>query len=344
MTPTTDLSVSPALREPKKQPTPAKRRIPVAGLLRSLGSRLLRSLLLFGAVTLTVFGLSALIPGDPAVSLAGEGATPESIAAIREQLGLSKPWFEQYFSWMNGVVHGDLGTSFFYHTPVSGLLMGRLPVTLSLALFAIIAAVLFGILAGMLAATRRGRLADKITTVLSTVGIATPNFWVGMILLILFSLNWRVFPAVGYTPITTNAVAWFMHLVLPGVALAAAAGAELQRQTRSSVSEILSQDYIRTARAQGLTRRRVLWQRALKNGAPPLATVVGLQAAVLLGGSVVVEKVFSIPGLGTLAIDSVTLKDLPVLQGVVLLNACFVIIINFATDIIYTVLNPKVRV
>ncbi|MBT8159573.1 MULTISPECIES: ABC transporter permease [Arthrobacter] len=343
MTPT-GISVSPALQEPKKLPAPAKRRVPLSGLLRSVGTRILRSLLLFVAVTITVFGLSALIPGDPAVSLAGEGATPEAIAAIRTQLGLGKPWYEQYFSWTNGVLHGDLGTSFFYHTPVSDLVMSRLPVTLSLALFAIIAAVVFGILAGLLSATRRGRLADKITTVISTVGIATPNFWVGMILLILFSLNWHIFPAVGYTPITKNAGSWFMHLVLPAIALAAAAGAELQRQTRSSVSEILSQDYIRTARAQGLTRRKVLWQRALKNGAPPLATVVGFQTAVLLGGSVVVEKVFSLPGVGTLAIDSVTLKDLPILQAVVLLNACFVIIINFATDLIYTVLNPKVRI
>lgn len=341
---TTDTPVSPPQLEPARRRSPAVRGMHVAGLLRNLGYRLMRSLGLFLVVTITVFGLSALIPGDPAVTLAGEGATPESIAAIRDKLGLSKPWLEQYLSWMNGVLHGDLGTSFFYNTPVSGLVANRLPVTLSLALFAIVIAIVFGILAGMLAAARRGRLTDKLTTVLSTIGIATPNFWVGMILLILFSLNWRVFPAVGYTPITTNAVSWFMHLLLPGVALAAAAGAELQRQTRSSVSEILSQDYIRTARSQGLTRRKVLWQRALKNGAPPLATVIGLQTAVLLGGSVVVEKVFGIPGLGTLAIDSVTLKDLPVLQGVVLLNACFVIIINFATDILYTVLNPKVRV
>lgn len=341
---TTDTPVSPPQLEPARRRSPALRGMHVAGLLRNLGYRLMRSLGLFLVVTITVFGLSALIPGDPAVTLAGEGATPESIAAIRDKLGLSKPWLEQYLSWMNGVLHGDLGTSFFYNTPVSGLVANRLPVTLSLALFAIVIAIVFGILAGMLAAARRGRLTDKLTTVLSTIGIATPNFWVGMILLILFSLNWRVFPAVGYTPITTNAVSWFMHLLLPGVALAAAAGAELQRQTRSSVSEILSQDYIRTARSQGLTRRKVLWQRALKNGAPPLATVIGLQTAVLLGGSVVVEKVFGIPGLGTLAIDSVTLKDLPVLQGVVLLNACFVIIINFATDILYTVLNPKVRV
>lgn len=341
---TTGTSVSLSQVEPKRQPAPAQRRLHAFGLLRNVALRLLRALGLFVVVTITVFGLSALIPGDPAVTLAGEGATPELIASIREELGLSKPWLEQYLSWMAGVLQGDLGTSFFYNTPVSGLVMSRLPVTLSLALFAIVAAIVFGILAGMLAAARRGRVIDKITTVLSTVGIATPNFWVGMILLILFSLNWRVFPAVGYTPITTDPAAWFMHLVLPGIALAAAAGAELQRQTRSSVSEILSQDYIRTARAQGLSRRKVLWQRALKNGAPPLATVVGLQTAVLLGGSVVVEKVFSIPGLGTLAIESVTLKDLPILQGVVLLNACFVIIINFATDIIYTVLNPKVRV
>lgn len=310
---------------------------------RFIGTLLGRAILLFVTVSLSVFALAKLLPGDPAVALAGEEATPQVIEAIRVELGYDRPWIEQYLTWLAGVFRGDFGDSLYYSAPVSGLVVDRLPVTVSLALVSIVVAIAFGLLAGILAAVRRGKITDKVTTVLSTIGIATPNFWVGLILIIVLSLGLGWFPSTGYTPFTEDPAEWLMHLVLPGIALGLALGAELQRQTRSSISDVLSQDYIRTARSQGLSRREVLWGRAMKNGAGPLVTVVGFQIAVLIGGSVVVEKVFSLPGLGSLMIDAVLTKDLPVIQGVVLINAAFVIVINLLADVAYTLLNPKVR-
>jgi peptide/nickel transport system permease protein len=292
---------------------------------------------------MAVYALSNLLPGDPAVDLAGEHATPEVIAAIRQQLGYDKPWIVQYTTWLGKVFHWDFGASLFLNVPVTELVVDRIPPTLSLTFFAISVAIVFGLLAGLLAATHRGQMTDKVITALSTIGIATPNFWVGLILIIVLSFGLGLFPSTGYTAFTEDPMDWLKHIVLPGTALGLALGAELQRQTRSSISDVLSQDYIRTARAQGLSRREVLWKRALKNGSGPLLTVIGSQIAILIGGSIVVEKVFGIPGLGSLMIDAVFTKDLPVIQGVVLLNATFVIIINLLTDLAYKLLNPKVR-
>lgn len=310
---------------------------------RVIAMRLLKTAAILLVVSLTVFGLSLLLPGDPAVTLAGEGATPAEVEQIRETLGMNGPWYVQYFTWLSRVMQGDLGSSLFLGAPVGELIVARLPVTLSLALVTILIAIVFGVLMGMLAAARRGRVIDKITTVLSTIGIAAPNFWLGLILLMVFSFSLRLFPAIGYTPFEEDPLDWFMHLVLPATALAGAIGAELQRQTRSSMSEVLSQDFVRTARSQGMSRGSVLWRRVLKNGAPPVVTTIGFQIAVLLGGSVVIEKVFTLPGLGSLAIEAVLTKDLPVLQGVVLINAVFVVVVNLLTDLAYVALNPKVR-
>ncbi|MGY1551348.1 ABC transporter permease [Microbacterium sp. A588] len=314
------------------------------GALRFVGMSFGRMILVFVATTLLVFSLTSLVPGDPALTLAGEDADPATVDLIREELGLNRPWLVQYATWFGGLFVGDLGTSFVHRVPVSGLIVDRFPATMSIALSAIAIAVIAGVLVGMLAAAYRGRLADRITTVLSTLGIVTPNFWVGMLLILAFSFAIPIFPAVGYTPFEDNPGDWLAHITLPAIALALSVGAELQRQTRSSVSDILTQDYIRTARSQGLSRSRVLWTRALKNGSLPVVTVIGYQMAGLLGGSVVVEKVFNIPGLGTLAINSVFAKDLPVLQGIVLVTTVIVLIVNFLTDVLYTVLNPKVRV
>lgn len=338
-TPTAAIPVS----RPADERASASRRRRAWSTTQVIALRVARTLGILLVVSMAVFALSLLLPGDPAVTLAGEGATPEEIERIRETLGLNRPWFEQYGTWLLNAVQGDLGQSLYLNTPVNELIAARLPVTLSLALVAIVIATVFGVLAGMLAAAKRGRWADKIITIFSTVGIAAPNFWIGMILLILFAFTWRIFPAIGYTPLSQDPGEWIRHLILPGIALAFAIGAELQRQTRSSMSEVLSQDFVRTARAQGMSRPAVLWQRVLKNGAPPVVTTIGFQIAVLLGGSVVIEKVFTLPGLGTLAIEAVLTKDLPALQGVVLINAIFVVLINLLTDLAYVALNPKVR-
>ncbi|MGL3150183.1 ABC transporter permease [Microbacterium sp. A196] len=333
-----------ALRRAPADGRADRRPIVTRGALRFLGTKFGRMLLVFIATTLLVFSLTSLVPGDPALALAGDDADPATVALIRAELGLDRPWIVQYLSWFGGLFVGDLGTSFTLRAPVGALILDRLPATMSIALTAIAIAVIAGVLVGMLAAAYRGRMADRVTTVLSTLGIVTPNFWVGMILILLFAFAIPIFPAVGYTAFEDDPVDWFAHIILPAIALAMAVGAELQRQTRSSISDTLTQDYIRTARSQGLSRSRVLWTRALKNGSLPVVTVIGYQMAGLLGGSVVVEKVFNIPGLGTLAINSVVAKDIPVLQGIVLVTTVIVIVVNFLTDVLYTVLNPKVRV
>lgn len=331
-------------RAPASAGKPASRSLSSSFQVRFLATSLTRALMLFFMVSMAVFALSNLLPGDPAVALAGESATPEVIDAIRKQLGYDKPWLVQYLDWLVKVFQLEFGQSLFMGVTVESLIIDRVPPTVSLTLFAISVAIVFGILAGVAAATHRGQMTDKVITALSTIGIATPNFWVGMILIIVLSFGLEIFPSTGYTPFTEDPLEWLMHIVLPGTALGMALGAELQRQTRSSISDVLSQDYIRTARAQGLSRAEVLWKRALKNGSGPLLTVIGFQIAILMGGSVVVEKVFSIPGMGTLMIEAVFSKDLPVIQAVVLLNATFVIIINLLTDVAYKILNPKVRI
>lgn len=312
-------------------------------MFRALLLRLLRVIPVFLLVTVGVFGLSALLPGDPAVALAGENATPEQAEEIRARLGLDKPWPVQYVTWLGGVLTGDLGTSLFSTEPVVVSLLNRLPVTLSLAFVSIVIAVTIGLLGGVLAAVNRGRPLDRLTTVLSTLGIATPTFWVAMILVIVFAFGLGWLPAVGFRPIDEGVGPWFSHIILPALALGMAGGAELLRHTRSSMIETLDQDYIRTARAQGLAPRHVVWGRALRNASVPLITVLGFLVAQVLAGAVITEQIFSLPGLGTLAIDAVFRKDLPVIQGVVLVNATVVLIINVLTDFIYTIVNPKVR-
>ena len=312
-------------------------------MLRTLLLRLLRVIPVFLLVTVGVFGLSALLPGDPAVALAGDNANPEQVEQIRARLGLDRPWPVQYVTWLGGVLTGDLGTSLFTSEPVTVSILNRLPVTLSLAFVSICVAVVIGLLGGVLAAVQRGRLLDRLTTVLSTLGIATPTFWFAMMFVILFAFTLGWLPAVGFRPISEGIGPWLSHIILPALALGMAGGAELLRHTRSSMIETLDQDFIRTARAQGLAPRHVVWVRALRNASVPVITVLGFLVAQVLAGAVITEQIFSLPGLGMLAIDAVFTKDLPVIQGVVLVNATVVLIINLTTDFIYTLLNPKVR-
>jgi len=312
-------------------------------VLQILLLRLLRVVPVFFIVTIGVFGLSAMLPGDPAVALAGDSATPEQVERIRIRLGLDKPWLEQYVTWLGGVFRGDLGTSLYNNEPVAVSILNRLPVTLSIAVVSITIAVAIGLLGGVLAATRRGRPLDRVITVLSTFGIATPTFWVAMLLVILFSFTLGWLPAVGFRPITAGVGPWLAHIILPSLALGLAGGAELLRHTRSSMSETLGQDYIRTARAQGLAPGAIVWRRGLRNASMPIITVLGFLVAGVLAGAVITEQIFSLPGLGTLAIDAVFHKDLPVIQGVVLVNAVIVLAINLTTDFVYTLVNPKVR-
>ncbi|GEL17228.1 ABC transporter permease [Pseudonocardia asaccharolytica] len=312
----------------------------MAGLLVN---RILRSVPLVLLITLGVYGLVFLIPGDPAATLAGDNPTPEQIAHIRQSLGLDRPAVEQYLGWLLDAVRGQLGQSLYTGADVTGMILDRFGVTAWLSVLAVLVAVVIGIPAGVLAAAARGSWIDRAITVAVTAGIAIPGFWLGLMLIIVFALQAGVFPAGGYTPISEDFGEWLLHVTLPAVTLAAAPAAELARHTRSAMLGVLEQDYIRSARAKGVAEWAVLIRHGLKNAAGPVITVLSFQAALLLGGSVIVEQIFGMPGLGSLAIQAVHDKDLPVLQGVVLVAALIVMIINLLTDLAYGFLNPKVR-
>ena len=294
-------------------------------------------------VTFLVFGLILLIPGDPAITIAGPDATPQQIEAIRERLGLNRPFLVQYADWLGGALQADLGTSLFTSRAVTTSIMESLPVTLALTLTAILISLLISVPLAVLSATRRGGWIDRLATVASSVGIALPSFWLGLMLVLLFSLTLGWLPATGYVPLAQDPAEWLRHIFLPALTLGVAAAAESTRQLRGSVIEVLQQDYVRTARAKGLRARTVIGKHVLKNASVPLVTVIGLQVTLLLGGAIVVEQVFGVPGLGQVAINAVTTRDIPVIQGVVLVAVLVAMLSNLLVDLAYGYLNPKVR-
>ncbi|MCW2667497.1 MAG: Peptide/nickel transport system permease protein [Frankiales bacterium] len=308
-----------------------------------LGRRLLLMVPILLVVSFLVFGLVVAVPGDPAITLAGDNATPERIAEIRGQLGLDDPLAQQYGRWVGGVVQGDLGASLFSGRPVATSIAERMPVTIGLATLSMIVALLISIPAGIIAATKRGRWPDRVATFLASAGLAMPSFFLGLVLVLVFSLQLGWLPATGYVPFEVDPVLWLKHMILPAITLGAAAAAETTRQLRSSLSDVLQQDYIRTARAKGTRAGSVIVHHALKNAAVPVVTVLGFQVAFLLGGSVIVEQIFALPGLGGLAIRAVIDRDIPVIQGVVVFAAVLVMVVNLAVDLLYGWLNPKIR-
>ncbi|HEY9564579.1 MAG TPA: ABC transporter permease [Nocardioides sp.] len=312
-------------------------------MTRLLLGRLGRMVPLLLLITLGAFSLVLLLPGDPAVTLAGDNPTPDQIERIREVMGLDRPIYAQYVDWLAGVIRGDFGESLYSGAQVTDLIMQRLPVTAWLTVFAISIAITVGVPAGIYAAARRGSWVDRALTVFMSVGIAVPAFWLGLVLITVFAVNLGVFPAGGYVPISDGAGEWFLGLALPAATLAAAPAAELARHTRSAMITVLEQDYVRTARSKGTRERVVLFKHALKNAASPVVTILSFQIAFMLGGSAIVEQIFGLPGMGSLAIQAVYEKDFPILQGVVVVAALIVMIINLLTDALYGWLNPKVR-
>ncbi|MGN5236489.1 MULTISPECIES: ABC transporter permease subunit [unclassified Rhodococcus (in: high G+C Gram-positive bacteria)] len=312
-------------------------------MLRLIGQRLLAVIPLLLIATAITFGLILLIPGDPAQRIAGENATAEQIDAIRLELGLDKPLVVQYFDFVTSLLRGDLGTSFTYQAPVLDMIVDRLPVTLSLTVVAVFIALLIGIPAGIAGGSRPGSRLDRTTGVGTTLGVATPNFVLGLILVMIFSLTLRALPSTGYTPLAKGLWPWLSHLLLPAVALGLAAAAEIARQLRSSMIDVLQQDYVRTATAKGLGRRRVLWKHALKNAFIPTATVLGMQVAFLLGGTAVIESVFGLKGLGDFAVQAVLSGDLPAIQGIVIFGVLATVVMSLLVDISYGYLNPRMR-
>jgi peptide/nickel transport system permease protein len=312
-------------------------------MLGLLVRRLAFTIPMLVVVSFCVFSLIVLVPGDPAVSLAGENPDPEQIAAVRERLGLNDPFLVQFWHWFTGVLHGDLGQSLFSSQSVAGAVFARLPATLSLALLSLTVALVLGVAVGVLAAMRPGTWVDRVATFAASLGVAVPYFWVGMILVLLFAINLTIFPAVGYTPLHENPLQWFLHLFLPATALGLAPAAVIARQTRAGMTGVLREDYVRTATAKGLRPARVVGRHALKNAAVPVVTAFGLEASRLIGGTVVIEQLFALPGLGSLAYTSVFARDFPMVQGVLLVVAALVLLINLLVDLSYGYFNPRIR-
>lgn len=298
--------------------------------------------LLFG-VSLIAFFMLRLLPGDPAQAVLGQYATPELTAQVRHDLGLDQNIVTQYLTWLSGVVRGDFGIDYQSGQQISEVLLSRLPVTIELAILSTVISILVGVPLGVWAAHRRGRMADRLVQVFSAVGIAVPPFWLGIVLILVFSLVLRAFPTSGFVPMTENFGENLRSLVLPAVALAVDRAAVLASMTRSAMIAVLDEDYIRYARAKGIRSYLVIWKHGLRNAGIPVATVIGIQVSHLLGGAVVVEQVFALPGIGQLLVQSMLNRDYPVVQATVLVVAFVAVVANLLTDLLYTVLNPKLR-
>jgi peptide/nickel transport system permease protein len=305
--------------------------------------RLLGTIPVMLVVAVFIFLMLRLTPSDPAAVIAGDNATTEQVAQIRSQLGLDRPMIEQFVIWSGKVLRGDLGESFFFKKTVASLIGERIEPTLSLALFTMVLAVLIAVPLGVLAAHRQGSWIDRIVMGFSVLGFSMPSFVVAYLLIYLFAvwLNWL--PVQGYQRIAEGLGGWVRGLVLPSLTLSVIFVALIARMTRTSMLEVLSEDYIRTARAKGQSERKVLFRHALRNAAVPIVTVIGLGVALLIGGVVVTESVFTIPGLGRLTVDAVLARDYPTIQAVILLFSFVYVMINLAVDMIYTVLDPRIR-
>lgn len=300
--------------------------------------------LLFVIVSFGVFGLVALAPGDPAVQIAGQDAPQEAIDRVRSELGLDRPLVVRYLDWLGGVVHGDLGRSIVRNQDVGELLLSRIPPTLSIVLVALVLTLVAGLTLGTIAAIRQGSWADRVIGAFAAAGIALPQFWVGLVLVIVFSLQLDVLPATGYSPLSDGPGAWLAHIVLPATALGWLPAAELARHVRTATAEVLDRDHVLTAWAKGLTLRPIALRHVLRNAGIPVVTVLGTRLAQLLGGAVVVETVFGIPGLGALTVDSVLARDMPVVLSAVALTTAVVLVINFLVDLSYGLIDPRTAV
>ncbi len=316
-------------------------------MLRFLAQRLLALIPVLLVVAVIVFLILRLTPGDPAAVIAGNSATNEDIERIREQLGLTRPILAQFWIWFSGVLQGDLGFSFYQNKPVIELIAQRIEPTLSLAAGTLALAVLIAVPLGTLAAWRLGGWLDRLLSGFSVAGFSIPVFVIGYVLIYIFAIQLQWLPVQGYRrlfgPGSQGVGAWAYQLVLPWVSLATIYVALIARVTRASVSEALTEDYIRTARAKGLKESAVLLRHALANAAVPIATVIGIGVALLIGGVVVTETVYAIPGLGSLTVDAVLNRDFPVIQGVVLFFSVLYVLVNLAVDISYLFLDPRIR-
>ena len=312
--------------------------------MRLVLSRLLAALPLLLFASLGAFILIHLTPGDPAATLLPQGATTEQVEAMRTFLGLDRPLVTQYLDWIGKAVTGDFGQSFISQRPVADLISERIGVTLSMVSLTMVLTIPTALLLGTVAGAFENRLPDRVITALTSLGLAMPSFWVGLLLVLLFAVNLRWFPSTGYVDFMIDPLGWLRHMFLPALTPSVFGAAQLTRQLRGSMSDVLRSDYIRTTRAKGLPPSSIILRHGLKNAAMAVVTLTGLQLIALLGGAVIVESVFGLPGLGSLIINAVGQRDIPTIQAGVLVIAVLAVAINLLVDILYGLLNPRVRV
>ncbi|WP_028659225.1 ABC transporter permease [Nocardioides insulae] len=312
-------------------------------MLKLVGDRLLWLVPILLIVTMLTFCLLSLAQGDIAATILGDTATPEAVAQLNQELGLDHPVWVQYTDWLLSAVQGNFGTSLIDGSSVSDSLLARLPVTLSLTLGGLVVAVVLGLAGGVFAALRPGGWIDRLTTVLTSAAVALPSFWVGMLLSVWVGVNLGWFPAGGYVPLAQDPSAWALSLVLPSIALGLAPAAGVARQMRAALITSLDSEYARTARAKGVPRGLLIRRHALRNSLGPVSTILGFQAATMLGGSFVIEIIFQLPGLGGMMVPAVLNTDYPMILGAVTMIAIAVLLINMLVDVVYGYVDPRVR-
>jgi len=312
-------------------------------MFRYLVGRLVSAVGVIILVSLLVFTIIRLIPGDPITILLGENLTDEARDRLVKEWGLDDSIIVQYLRWAGHMLTGDFGASIRTQDAVAGLLVDRIPATVSLAALSLTIAVLIGVPSGVIAAYRANSAFDGMAMLTAMLGLCIPSFWLSLLLILLFSIKLNWLPVSGYVSPTESISGWIQHLILPALALGAGLAASISRMTRSAMLDALSQDYVRTARAKGLTERTALFAHALRNAMLPIITVIGLQLGFLLGGAIVVEEVFAMPGIGRLLIFGISNRDYPLIQGVVMIFAVSFIVINLLVDLLYSVFDPRVR-
>ena len=305
--------------------------------------RILSTLPVMGIVALFVFSLLYIAPGDPAAVIAGDQASPADVERIRQGLGLDRPFLVQFGTWLWHILHGDLGTSIFTNLPVAAMIAQRIEPTFSLMAITLVLTILVAVPLGVVAAWKAGSWVDRTIMAFAVFAFSLPVFVVGYVLAYVFALQFEWLPVQGYTPLAAGLWPWLQNLILPALALGSVYIALIARITRASMLEVLQQDYVRTARAKGLGQRNILFVHALKNAAVPIVTVIGIGIALLIGGAVVTESVFAIPGLGRLTIDAILRRDYPVIQGIVLLFSFLYVLVNLMVDVTYTLVDPRIR-
>jgi peptide/nickel transport system permease protein len=312
-------------------------------MMQFFARRFAISIAVLAIVSIAAFCLMALVPGDPAAVMAGVGASQDQIAAIHNQLGLDRPFLERLMSWLFGLMHGDLGQSITFGQPVLQILEQRLPVTFGLSVLSLFWTILFGVGSGAIAAFNSRTPIDRFITFLAVAGVSMPNFWLGFMLIMIFAVDLMWLPTGGYVPFLEHPLQCLRYLLLPSISLSLLQIALLSRITRGALLDVLRQDYVRMAKARGLSRTRIYLRYALLNAAIPIATVIGNILSLMLSGAVIVETVFSVPGIGRLMATSVLARDYPVIQGALIVTATLLIFLNLIMDMIYAWLNPKIR-